>query len=329
MSRRVPIRRGFAQIGFFGVLMLVLLRMTIGWHFLYAGIWKLEQPDFSSAAFLGQAKGPFADKFHELSYDFGGLERLKPYLDDVLRMRGEAVEEAVKTEDAFDSYIKRVDSRYKLTDAQKTQANNLADYHRDQVTEYLADSEHAGDMADYEHEWARLADMKRAKDRDTPYNQKRIWDKQTELLDQSNGWLADIAAIHERFEAGVHDLLTDEQRKKGPLIEPVTKSFDMDKFIIWTNIAIGGCLLVGLFTRLAALGGGLFLLLIVLAQPDWPGLYPPPPPAVGRSFIVTKEFVEMMATFTLMALPVGRWGGLDFFIHHLFVRPIFGGKART
>jgi hypothetical protein len=67
----------------------------------------------------------------------------------------------------------------------------------------------------------------------------------------------------------------------------------------------------------------------VLAQPDWPGLFPVPHPAVGHSLFVNKEFVEMMALFALATTRVGRWGGLDFFIHYLFVRPLFGKREST
>ncbi|HEX3869304.1 MAG TPA: hypothetical protein VHV77_02590, partial [Pirellulales bacterium] len=102
-----------------------------------------------------------------------------------------------------------------------------------------------------------------------------------------------------------------------------------DNIIIYTNMAIGACLMLGLFTRLACLGGALFLLSVVLAVPDWPGLYPPPPPAAGRTLFVGKEFIEMMALFALATLPVGRWGGLDFIIHHLIVRPLFGKREQT
>src|SRR5262245_3722001 len=57
-------RKG-VRIGFLGAVGLVLLRMVIGWHFLYAGIDKLTNPDFTSEGFLGQAKGPLADEFHK------------------------------------------------------------------------------------------------------------------------------------------------------------------------------------------------------------------------------------------------------------------------
>jgi thiosulfate dehydrogenase [quinone] large subunit len=45
----------------------VLLRVLIGWHFLYEGIAKLSAPAFSAAGFLTQSRGPFAPLFHALA----------------------------------------------------------------------------------------------------------------------------------------------------------------------------------------------------------------------------------------------------------------------
>ena len=42
----------------------VVLRVLIGWHFLYEGVAKLTKPDWSAAGFLKQARGPLADLFH-------------------------------------------------------------------------------------------------------------------------------------------------------------------------------------------------------------------------------------------------------------------------
>ncbi len=43
---------------------LALLRIMIGWHFLYEGIAKLMKPNWSASSFLLQARGPLADFFH-------------------------------------------------------------------------------------------------------------------------------------------------------------------------------------------------------------------------------------------------------------------------
>ncbi|MCJ7812756.1 DoxX family protein [bacterium] len=43
---------------------LVLMRILIGWHFLYEGIGKLMKPNWSAAGYLMQSKGIFSGIFH-------------------------------------------------------------------------------------------------------------------------------------------------------------------------------------------------------------------------------------------------------------------------
>jgi len=47
--------------------MLVVLRLTIGWQFYQEGMKKYQDPNFSSAGFLMQAKGPLAENYHDLA----------------------------------------------------------------------------------------------------------------------------------------------------------------------------------------------------------------------------------------------------------------------
>ncbi len=46
---------------------LVILRVLIGWHFLYEGLAKLVNPDWSSAGFLLDSKGLLAPLFHSMA----------------------------------------------------------------------------------------------------------------------------------------------------------------------------------------------------------------------------------------------------------------------
>jgi thiosulfate dehydrogenase (quinone) large subunit len=46
---------------------ITLLRVFVGWHFLYEGISKLSSPSWSAAGYLKQARGPFADLFRWLA----------------------------------------------------------------------------------------------------------------------------------------------------------------------------------------------------------------------------------------------------------------------
>ena len=46
---------------------ITVLRVFVGWHFLYEGLAKLTAPSWSAAGFLKQARGPFADLFRGLA----------------------------------------------------------------------------------------------------------------------------------------------------------------------------------------------------------------------------------------------------------------------
>jgi thiosulfate dehydrogenase [quinone] large subunit len=46
---------------------ITVLRIVIGWHFLYEGLAKLTAPSWSAAGYLRQARGPFADLFRGIA----------------------------------------------------------------------------------------------------------------------------------------------------------------------------------------------------------------------------------------------------------------------
>jgi|SRR5918993_745211 thiosulfate dehydrogenase [quinone] large subunit len=48
---------------------ITVLRVVVGWHFLYEGIAKLTAPSWSAAGYLKQARGPFAEWFRSLASD--------------------------------------------------------------------------------------------------------------------------------------------------------------------------------------------------------------------------------------------------------------------
>ena len=57
-------------------LSLLLLRVTVGYHFFKEGTTKLKDGDFSSKGFLGSAKGPFAPHFKKMLDDPDGKQKL-------------------------------------------------------------------------------------------------------------------------------------------------------------------------------------------------------------------------------------------------------------
>ena len=52
-----------------GMIAITVLRVFVGWHFLYEGLTKLSAASWTSAGYLKQARGPFADMFRGLAAD--------------------------------------------------------------------------------------------------------------------------------------------------------------------------------------------------------------------------------------------------------------------
>jgi uncharacterized membrane protein YphA (DoxX/SURF4 family) len=91
--------------------------------------------------------------------------------------------------------------------------------------------------------------------------------------------------------------------------------------LTWSLFAIGVCLVLGLFTRPAALAGAGFMLFVVMSQPSYPFVIPADPPQLGHALLINKDFVEMVALLMIASTCLGRWTGLDFFIHKYLIKP--------
>ena len=299
--------------------MLVALRLTIGWHFLYEGVWKIANYDeFSTRPFLVMAKGPAAPFYYAMVYDLNGRERLK--VEKRKNKKGEEVPIVTGTAytDAWDALRESAADKYGFSDAQKKKAQNLYDRYLIGAREYL--QENSEGIEQYFDSLDRFED---AKIETAPFQKERRWNRQMELRAEAAGWLKDLDAMEESYKKALFsEVLTDEQRAMGGLPHWPTVEEVMNFFMTAALTAIGFCLLVGFCTRLACLGGAVFLINVVLTQLPWPLIYPHAPAVVGHALIVDKNFVEMVAMLALAATPVGRWGGVDFFLYHWIGRPL-------
>ena len=122
-------------------------------------------------------------------------------------------------------------------------------------------------------------------------------------------WNAEVGTIWDSFESSVNRLAVGQQQEKDPI--SIHRPFDkpnsalkvINKVIPWFDTILGALLILGLFTRLAAVAGGLFLLSVIISQPPWiPGTQP-----------TSYQAIEMFAMFVIFATCAGRYGGLDFF----------------
>lgn len=345
-------------------LFLVLLRLAIGWHFLFEGLEKIDsyfrgpvegKSVWSSEAYLRESTGPLAPLVREQLGDpnQAALERLTV-------QEGE-LPSALKKD--WQDYYDRFAAFYEYNDARAFQPETLrllaampaAGSPAAVPLPGLAQFGHVGARADLavaesvalhwllhgqreiEVTFSKITEkvIRTTPERIKTYREKLaqlreieeyglrafgrdVWKKKlatlkdevktqrTELLDELNRPMR--AALDAAFKVR----LTKTQRERGPLPEPDTKGrlWWINQITMWGITAVGTCLILGLFTRCACLGGALFLLSVYAFMPALPWL-PVSPRAEGHYFFVNKNLVEMLALLALATTPSGRWAGLD------------------
>lgn len=323
--------------------MLVVLRLSLGCHFLYEGVWKITNADkFSARPFLTQAKGPLAPVFYAMVPDLDGRQRLQ--IQEVVVEHKDGTKEkglAVTGhcyKDVWKELLDRSVTYYNLQNEQKADAEKIYNQYVKGLETYLAENFDA--IQGYFRSLEEFERERRAGNNGAEFQQARLWDRQQQLRAEVNGWLSRIDQMGEDYQRDLWNKLQPDQRDKGPLTMaaigpdrlpvpiPYVRGFGdlVDKAVTYGLAAIGLCLFLGLFTRLASLGGAVFLAFVLMTQPPWPTIYPPFPEVVGHAMVVDKNFVEMVALLLLATTAAGRFAGLDYFIHRWFVQPLFSRK---
>ena len=95
-----------------------------------------------------------------------------------------------------------------------------------------------------------------------------------------------------------------------------------DLVTMWGLTAVGVLLILGLFTRLASIGGIGFLLMFYLCNPPFVGYFYSIP-SEGSYLVVNKNLVELCALIVILVTGSGRFAGLDRIVHGLI-----GWRAR-
>jgi len=332
-ERRFPLRHDRLQIGMVAVVMLVILRVTIGWHFLYEGVWKIANADkFSAMQLMATAKGPAAPLFYAMVPDIDGRKRLN--LTERIDEKGNKLFTSQAYANAWARLKQQAIDNYKMSEEQTKEAEKLFGLYSESLEQYLTENREG--IQGYLDSLDRLEARKAAGTNGAAHEKKRIWDEQQKLRAEVNGWLSELDGMGEEYQSALWDILDEDQRAQGTLRAPLSETDALpielpfmktwkefyDLAITYALTAIGACLIAGFCTRLAALGGAAFLVSVLLVQPPWPTIYPPAPEVVGHALVVDKNFVEMIAMLVLAATAVGRWGGLDYFVYHWIGRPI-------
>ena len=85
---------------------------------------------------------------------------------------------------------------------------------------------------------------------------------------------------------------------------------------MWGLTLVGTLLILGLFTRLASLGGIGFILLFYLCNPPFVGYFYSIP-TEGSYLIVNKNLVELCALVVVFVTGSGKFAGIDRIVHAL------------
>ena len=283
-------------------------------------------PTWSSAGFLRQAKGPLADRYKAMLPEApawyrgpekpAGMPTRPPEENDF--GDGEAKDANKPAHEQWSDDIAETWEAHRaafvqfseLTEDQIAETQKVLAHQVKLVREYL--KENAEDIEQHLRELDRLAELKAEESASNiPYQQSRVAQKEKELASQAANWQANIERLQQNFHSGLNTVLREGQAPATlPLVEKGSRLETVDRCLTYGLIIAGGCLVIGLFTRLAAVAAALFLLSVILSQPPWvPGTTP-----------TYNQFVEMFALLTLATTTVGRWAGFDFFIHHLIQR---------
>ncbi len=301
--------------------MLVVLRLSIGWHFFQEGATKQRGPEaFSSAGFLRQAKGPLAERFHRVADDCHQWPRWLAQPRAETRPPADSTSAdlpdlpyaawAKQIQQDWRGQLTRTIAAGPLDGEQQARAAEVFGLHLEQLQGFL--EENAADIASYRHELFRLAEWKSEPTTgQLPYHDQRIAQKRAELQARPAPWIAAVKEMDRQYEADLWALLQAGQKQAAESVfYPTTILDTVNKVVPYWDLAVGACLIVGLFTRLAALAGSLLLAGVIATQPPW----------VPDAQPVYYQWIEMIGLLTLATTAVGRWGGLDFFVHSLWKR---------
>jgi uncharacterized membrane protein YphA (DoxX/SURF4 family) len=184
-------------------------------------------------------------------------------------------------------------------------------------------SEHAADLEEYDLGRQRIADLeskeKELRDGVASLGGQRDTIRR-EWIGKAAPALSQIDKIWKNYESTQNSLATPEQAQAETplrLVKPrtglIVDTSVIDGLLPYFDIAVGVCLLFGLFTPVAALAAAGFLGSVFLSQ------YPP----VTGPTSSTYQLIESMACLVLAGTGAGRFAGLDYFLH-LIVRRVWG-----
>jgi len=325
---------------------LVVLRLAIGWLFLFEGFEKLEvrhmpaagwKKPWTSAGYLKQSYGPLSPFY---LWQVGGdpdartlamlaVNAAEPDQDPAQARAGARAPQALK--EAWQAYLDRFAVHYQLDPEQRKMADTRLEQALDNAVRWIEDARTtretprgdfptasftaketpAGRVAAYR---TRMAEIRQIQDEVLPAFSQDIYGPKLRTLkaDAATQRADLIKDLEAPYLDSLQSVLTPEQKAR-PLLPPEGPPQVLrlvDQVVMWGVFLVGVGLLFGVFSRLSALVGALFLISLHLALPALPW-GPENPKFEGNYFFVTKNLITALALLVLATVPSGRWFGLD------------------
>ncbi len=206
--------------------MLVILRLALGWHFLYEGIYKLTHRDAFLAeteGFLSAARGPAAPYIYELVPDIDGHQRLEHNLA-VVEVNNAKDKEAegkpakqprlanrwVELKDEFVAFYrpKGKDDNAELYKQFKDAADKVCQRQIHGLDEFIQEN---GDKIKAHFESLGRYEEQVKADPKVDFMRQRRWDQMQEYRKEAKGWTADLDAREKALKSDLMDLLNKER----------------------------------------------------------------------------------------------------------------------
>jgi uncharacterized membrane protein YphA (DoxX/SURF4 family) len=285
--------------GFFGALFLVLLRIAIGWHFLNEGLEKYNSTrrggkPFTAEPYLRAANGPLGTYFRNLVPDVNGLETLDP----------------ARLKAAWTADVDRIMGHFNFAKEQRDKGYEELRKAEEYADIWFSDKEMKEKKEKYFHDLRGVMAVESNREA-LSYQRERAADQRRKLDTERKELLADLVARGNDLRAKVVGLATKEQlASDGPYVPPPSSLDTINALTTFGLLAMGVCLIAGLFGSLPPLAAAVFLGQIYLSTPPWPGL-PQSPMTEGHYWIVNKNLIEMLACLVLVFIPTSSWVGLD------------------
>jgi uncharacterized membrane protein YphA (DoxX/SURF4 family) len=225
---------------------------------------------------------------------------------------------ATKIADDWREVLEKVKKVPGLADAQKQQAEKAFHDRLETLSAYLSGEDE--NITEYRHELFRLRNWRYAPEASgVPFVQSRIATKNTETGAKVKAWRAQVAALDAGYYDDLNHILTPEQRAQTATVkalhaattDPSQARLDKLNIVVTALITgVGACLLLGFFTRVAAIAGALFLLSVICSQPFW----------ISDAVPTINQCIEFAGLLVLAGTAAGRWFGLDYLTYLMFHR---------